>query len=115
MNTKHNANAGDTDQLGQGQIHQQTQERNRFYLLFAVLHAWELRLPSAICHEVDGIFYANDGKLGSHRPAHIQQSLDIMVELFLCMGLCMNAAKTKTMITKGCVPVIKQSTLAYIC
>ena len=38
-----------------------------------------------------------------------------MVELFLCVGLQMNAAKTKAMITKGCIPVIKQSTLAYIC
>ena len=27
----------------------------------------------------------------------------------------MNASKTKTMVTKGCVPIIQQSTMAYIC
>jgi Reverse transcriptase (RNA-dependent DNA polymerase) len=44
-----------------------------------------------------GLFYADDGWLASHNPAILQEALNMATDLFLMMGLCMNATKTKSM------------------
>jgi hypothetical protein len=46
-------------------------------------------------------FYIDDGLVASRDPVWLQSSFDILVSLFECIGLYMNAAKTKVMM---CVP-----------
>lgn len=47
------------------------------------------------------LFYADDGMIGSRDPKWLQESFDVLVELFKCMGLWTNVDKTKGMI---CTP-----------
>ena len=56
--------------------------------------------------DVDCAFYADNGKVGSFYTSKVQESLDIFTDLFLCLGLCMNAKKTKAMVTKSRVNYI---------
>ena len=63
--------------------------------------------------QTDCVFYADDGKVGTYQPKCLQRSLDVLSDLFLRLGLRMNAKKTKVMVTKGRIGTIKQSTEAY--
>jgi len=47
------------------------------------------------------LFYADDGMIGSRDPKWLQESFDVLVELFKCMDLWTNVNKTKVMI---CMP-----------
>jgi hypothetical protein len=88
----------------------------------AVIRAWEReldqdqeRLEESQRTDVDCKFYADGGKVGSRDPELVQKSVDILTDLFQCLGLQMNAKKTKAMITRGVVEMVKQFTEAYRC
>ena len=57
--------------------------------------------------DVDCAFYADDGKVGCNNTNKVQTSLNILTALFKCLGLRMNAKKTKAMVMKGCVNYIQ--------
>jgi hypothetical protein len=86
----------------------------------AVIRAWEREMDQEQERseenqrtDVDCEFYADDGKVGSRDPELVQKSVDILTDLFQCLGLQMNAKKTKAMVTRGVVETVKQSTEAY--
>ena len=69
----------------------------------AVLWKWEQEILAQYpgLSDVDCAFYADNGKVGYNHTNKVQMSLDILTNLFQCLGLCMNAKKTKAMVTKG--------------
>jgi hypothetical protein len=58
-------------------------------------------------------FYADDGLLASHNAERVQQGLDKFTELFLRVGLKMNATKTVVMISGGPKEYARQGPEAY--
>ena len=44
------------------------------------------------------LFFADDGLLASRDPTWLQNSFDILISLFECVGLKTNAVKTKAMV-----------------
>jgi len=58
-----------------------------------------------------GCFYADDGKLWDHDPTKIRTSLTSMENLFLCVGLKINGAKTKALTT---IPTITTTTISAV-
>ncbi len=70
---------------------------------------WELREGSALeSDEIDhliatffAIFYVDDAYLASCNPVFLQRALNILVNLFTCIGLETNVQKMQTMI---CTP-----------
>jgi hypothetical protein len=58
-------------------------------------------------------FYADDGLLASHDAERVQQGLDKFTELFLRVGLKMNATKTVVMISGGPKEYGRQGPEAY--
>ena len=82
----------------------------------AVIRKWERMMAQYgdFAPIADCTFYADDGRIGSLDPTWVQRSLNTFVDLFKRLGLHMNAAKTKSMVTKGFVGTIKQSDEAYL-
>ena len=58
-------------------------------------------------------FYADDGLLASHDAKRIKQGLDKFTELFLRLGLKMNATKTVVMVSGGPKEYGRQGPEAY--
>jgi hypothetical protein len=60
------------------------------------------------------LFYAEDGMIGSHDPKWLQESFDVLVELFKCiMGLWTNVDKTKVMICTPRSLQTRESDISY--
>ena len=68
---------------------------NTFY------HIISQQLSQEQISQLNIIFYADDGKLAGPIPQHLQQSLNIISDLFKRLGLLMNASKSFAMICKG--------------
>jgi hypothetical protein len=59
------------------------------------------------------LFYADDGNLSGCSQQAIQQSLDLLSDLFARVGLQFNTKKTKAMVMLGSKPYGQQSIAAY--
>ena len=44
-----------------------------------------------------GVFYANEGMIGSWDPEWLQGAINILIGLFIRVGIMANVAKSKTM------------------
>ena len=62
---------------------------------------------------LDAFFYANDGHLVGNNPETLHKGLNIIMELFQCMGLEMNSNKTKAMFFFGGIGSHRMSSEAY--
>jgi Reverse transcriptase (RNA-dependent DNA polymerase) len=58
-------------------------------------------------------FYADDGLLASTNPLMLQTAISVLKELFLSMGLTINASKTKILLGQPAQPYHSMSTQAY--
>ena len=63
-----------------------------------ILKAWKIEHP-AVAAVVDTIFYADDGELVSEDPVALQAATDSITDYCNRVGLKMNAAKTKALVT----------------
>jgi Reverse transcriptase (RNA-dependent DNA polymerase) len=84
----------------------------------AVVREWEkyslaLDNDNQLEPTVTAKFYADDGLLASHDAERVQQGLDKFTELFLRVGLKMNATKTVVMISGGPKEYGRQGPEAY--
>ena len=82
----------------------------------AVVREWErfpLAMDEGLKAVVSALFYADDGLLESHNAERVQQGLDKITELFLRVGLRMNATKTVVMISGGPKTYGRQGQEAY--
>ena len=59
------------------------------------------------------LFYADDGHLAGNDPVQLQKGLNIFMELFEHMNLCMNMNKTKSKIYFGSSTITHESPEAY--
>jgi hypothetical protein len=82
----------------------------------AVVRAWYHTLNlEGIANDIQAIFYADDGHIYSNDPDALQRAVDLIVDLFQCVGLKTNPTKTKAMIcaphpttTRICTPAYKR-------
>jgi hypothetical protein len=80
----------------------------------AVVRAWYHTLNlEGIANNIQAIFYADDGHIYSNDPDALQQAVDLIVDLFQCMGLKTNPTKTKAMICAPCPTTTRICTAAY--
>jgi len=63
-----------------------------------IIKAWKQEHPD-VATVVDTIFYADDGELASEDPIALQQATDSFTDYCSRVGLKMNAAKTKALVT----------------
>ena len=63
-----------------------------------IIKAWKMEHPE-VASVVDTIFYADDGELASEDPIALQQATDSFTDYCSRVGLKMNAAKTRVMVT----------------
>ena len=63
--------------------------------------------------DISALFYADDGKIASHDPSILQAALDKITDMFAAVGLKLNAAKMKAMVTQGGAVYLHQSDEAY--
>ena len=59
------------------------------------------------------LFYTGDGILTSPRPAHLQDALDVLTEMFDRVGLQTNVNKTVGMVCQTCYMAGGHSGAAY--
>jgi hypothetical protein len=60
-------------------------------------------------------FYADDDCLVGTDPIIVQQSLTLIVDLFVCLNLQLNSNKTKVMIMLSHAALRRESLEAYTC
>jgi len=83
----------------------------------AIVRAWEQECIAQLGPEKARVlacsFYADDGRLAGEDPVSVQTAIDIITDLFLRVGLHMNAAKTKAMTSLGAKAPRRQSSKSY--
>jgi hypothetical protein len=81
----------------------------------AVLHEWDARVEAAHRTGLATFFYTNDGCIDGDNNTNVQEGLNIIMEMFLRMGLHINSKKTKAMIHLCHSPFHGMSSAAYAC
>jgi hypothetical protein len=79
----------------------------------AVLREWDARVEAAHLTGMTIFFYADDERIDGDDDTNVQEGLNIIMELFLQMGLHMNSKKTKAMIHLFHSPFHSMSSAAY--
>ena len=81
-----------------------------FNIVVAVVQEWYFRMRD---DKMQMLFYANDSCLVGTDPVIVQQSLTLIVDLFHCLNLQLNANKTKVMIMFAHAASRQESLEAY--